>query len=274
MFKSWVELFNKKKHTKNLPLSGFPPTLDLLCSQLSTMPDQEIEILNKLLPWQASTIDSRGRRLGNIAWKGKRDVPESIDDYRATILKKYLHHGSVLEIGCFEGIHTLSLLRQGYDVTAIDSRVENVVKSIVRVNMYGYRPVINLFDIDGSNLPSQGHHFDGCFHCGVLYHLKNPIEHLNALLPKISKTLLLDTHVASEQDCVTSYHLPYENVKCKIYAESGRSDVFSGMHPHAKWLSLETIKNILLAGGFSSINLIESRNERNGLRVLLVAQKS
>jgi hypothetical protein len=77
---------------------------------------------------------------------------------------------------------------------------------------------------------------------------------------KFQKTLLLDTHMSSEQGCVTSYHAPYENIKYKIYVESGRSDVFSDMHPHAKWLSLETIKNILLDGGFSSIDLIESRN--------------
>ena len=46
----------------------------------------------------------------------------------------------VLEVGCFEGIHTVSLAMLARKVTALDARMENVVKTIVRSAMFGFTP--------------------------------------------------------------------------------------------------------------------------------------
>src|SRR6185312_15120788 len=44
--------------------------------------DEDLKILNDLLPWTCFTVDSRGRRFGSCAWAGKRDRPQPIPDRR------------------------------------------------------------------------------------------------------------------------------------------------------------------------------------------------
>jgi tRNA (mo5U34)-methyltransferase len=58
-----------------------------------------------------------------------------------------------------------------------------------------------------------------------------------------------------------------------MYKEGGRADAFSGMYDHAKWLELKTIIQVLESGGFLNVDIIQTRNERNGPRVLLYAYR-
>jgi hypothetical protein len=58
------------------------------------------------------------------------------------------------------------------------------------------------------------------------------------------------------------------------YREGGRADAFSGMYDHAKWLPLATLQEVLRAAGFADIEVAEMRQERNGLRTLLFAQRA
>ena len=46
------------------------------------------------------------------------------------------------------------------------------------------------------------------------------------------------------------------------------------MYDYAKWLKLDDIVSLLKESGFNQVEIIEKRNERNGSRVLLMAQKS
>lgn len=45
------------------------------------------------------------------------------------------------------------------------------------------------------------------------------------------------------------------------------------MKDHAKWLRREDILSILKKAGFMNVEVIETRNERNGPRVLLLAKR-
>jgi hypothetical protein len=46
------------------------------------------------------------------------------------------------------------------------------------------------------------------------------------------------------------------------------------MYDHAKWLPLATLQEVLRAAGFADIEVAEMRQERNGLRTLLFAQRA
>jgi tRNA (mo5U34)-methyltransferase len=235
--------------------------------------DEDLGRLNEMLPWKCFTADSRGRRFGSSAWKGKRDTPQQIPDQRILEMNRLfdLKDRSVLEVGCFEGIHTIGIAQCGAKVYAIDSRVENVVKTIVRASMFGYTPqvfVCNLEeDSDVAKLPAV----DFVHHVGVLYHLKDPVSHLLKLANNVKDGLLLDTHYASSDMADSSYVVNGKEYRYFGYRENGRNEVFSGMYDHAKWLLLEDIKGLLRQIGFSDIRISKDFQQRNGPRVTLFA---
>src|SRR5688572_19747228 len=69
--------------------------------------DSDLDRLNELLPWRCFTVDSHGRPLGGVAWRGKRSTPQRIPDHRIEHFHERfdLSDKHVLEIGCFEGVH-------------------------------------------------------------------------------------------------------------------------------------------------------------------------
>jgi hypothetical protein len=264
----------EKKKTTSVPLDGFLDSKnDIL--YVNYLSDEELEELNTLLPWKAFVADSNGRRFGNMAWAGKRITPQPVPDPRHALLSDriLLTNKTVLEIGCFEGIHTVSLCRLAGSVIAIDSRIENVLKTIIRCNLFGQKPTVFKCDVEKWDTDQSWLKCDVCHHIGVLYHLKDPVGHLMQLAELTSEAIFLDTHIAALNDPLDEYVVKGQTYRFKKYAEHGKKDVFSGMYDHAKWLSLEDLKKALTQSGFKNIELIEERNERNGLRILLLAKK-
>lgn len=155
-------------------------------------------------------------------------------------------------------------------VTAVDSRIENVVKTQVRCAMAGHYPGVHCWDVESSVIPSGINlSCDVLHHVGVLYHLRDPVGHLERIAPKVSQSIMLDTHVASQGD-----PLKKENGYCYYeFSEHGRKNPFAGMYDYAKWLLLEDLEKLLGVLGFRNIEVAEKRNERNGLRVLIYAHR-
>lgn len=262
------------REASSLPFRGFD--VDRVNSGfVEFLSDDDLVRLNEMLPWKCFTADSAGRRFGSFAWKGKRDTPQQIPDQRILEMNRLfdLKDRSVLEVGCFEGIHTIGIAQCGAKVYAIDSRVENVVKTIVRASMFGYTPqvfVCNLEeDSDVARLPAV----DFVHHVGVLYHLKDPVSHLLKLADNAKDGLLLDTHYASSGMVNSCYVVNGKEYRCFGYREKGRNEVFSGMYDHAKWLLLEDIKELLSQIGFSDIRISKDFQQRNGPRVTLFAAR-
>lgn len=266
-------LMNARRRLRpSLPLTGYSenrasaPLVELLT-------DEQLAELNRLLPWSCFTVDGRGRRFGQAAWSGKRVEPQPVPDRRTLLLHEAvdLSDKHVLEVGCFEGVHTIGLARVAKTVTAIDARVANVVKTIVRCTFYGVRPDVLVCDVeDAHQLASL--ECDVVHHVGVLYHLQDPVRHLQRLSRISSTAILLDTHVASDDEAVEilevdGHHYPYRR-----YREP--PSVFSGMGSEARWLRLADIRQILEDGGFAKVEMLEERAERNGPRVLLLARKN
>jgi hypothetical protein len=240
---------------------------------LERLTDEELELLNELLPWRCFTVDSGGRPFGGAAWRGKRVTPQAVPDPRIERFHQRfdLSGKHVLEIGCFEGVHTTALCRLARSVTAVDARVENVVKTVVRCAFLDARPRVFTCDVESEPEGSQHLRADLCHHVGVLYHLEDPVTHLRRLATWTPGGLMLDTHYARDEEATESYEVDGERYRFKPYAERGRADVFSGMRPSSKWLRLADIEGLLRAAGYGEVEVAETREERNGPRVLLFA---
>ncbi|MEK0446556.1 MAG: hypothetical protein RLZZ399_1877 [Verrucomicrobiota bacterium] len=248
-------------------MSPTPIPLDLIS-------DSELHTLNELLPWACFTVDSRGRRVGRPFAEHKRNEPQVIPDFRIVELNQRfpLVGKSVLELGCFEGVHTIGLCQHGALVTAIDGRVEHVVKTQTRCALYGYHPEVYCLDLEGPEI-SKLPEFDILHHVGVLYHLTDPVGHLRSVLQRTREAVLLDTHVARSGEITHRYESYGASYPVRLYREGGRTDPFSGLREHAKWLLHEDISRILANEGFSNIQELAVEEQRNGLRVCLFAQR-
>jgi SAM-dependent methyltransferase len=244
---------------------------------LERLSDEDVEVLNELLPWQCFTVDERGRPFGRPAREGKRTDPQAVPDPR--ILRFDERFGvagrRVLEVGCFEGVHTTALCRRGADVVAVDGRIENVVKTIVRCAFFGESPTVLHCDLERVEEGDEDRlRADLCHHVGVLYHLTDPIGHLRMLGRTIGAGMMLDTHYALPDDALEEYAVDGQAYRFRRYEEGGRDDAFSGMEAYARWLLLDDIAAVLREGGFETVEVVEKRAERNGPRVLLFAEKS
>ena len=239
------------------------------------LPDEELERLNSLLPWGAFLVDSKGRRFGRAWSSSKRAVAQALPDPRILELDRRvpLRDRSVLEIGCFEGIHTAALAARAARVLACDSRIENVIKTIVRCGMLQTAPVVFRWNVEECLPENIDITSDVLHHVGVLYHLTDPVSHLNFLANRVNDTIMLDTHVAPENAILQEYQSCGRTWKYFRYKEGGREDPFSGMASHAKWLEVGSITQILEDAGFSKIDVVRVQQERNGPRLSLFASR-
>lgn len=243
--------------------------------RLDELTDEQLQELDHLLDFNCFTTDSKGRRFGLPAGPKKRGSPQELPDRRVVELNRQvpLDGLHVLEVGCFEGVHTISLCLQGAQVTAIDSRVENVVKTMVRSGFYGVHPDVRVCDLETlGDTPPDWMATDVLFHVGVLYHLTDPVGHLKTILKGVRKTIVLDTHVARPEQCNGEYTTAGRTWRYFRFREQNQH-VFAGMLDHAKWLLPEDLNQLLTDAGFVTIQPIEERNENNGKRIYWIAHR-
>ena len=269
-----IRLSGRAKFRDKLPLAGFKDQL-VETKFVDLLSDADLIILNNLMNWNCFTVDSRGRRFGNAAWVGKRCEPQAIPDRRILLMNEWfgLADKHVLEAGCFEGIHTVGLCKYAHKVTAFDSRIENVAKTIVRCAFFGLHPTVFKCNIEDRPVDFDSLSADLVHHVGVLYHLVDPVRHLLELGRYIRLGIMLDTHYSLDHEARESYVVKGQPYPYKKYQESGYSDVFSGMYAHSKWLTLDDITELLRRSGFKRVKVVETRSERNGPRALIMAQR-
>lgn len=239
------------------------------------MSDSKLEEVNNMLPWSAFVVDSQGRRFGNQAWGTKRTKPNPIPDPRITLLNERipLDGKSVLEIGCFEGIHTVALAQYGADVWGCDARIVNIAKSAVRCAFFQALARFFVWDVEEPLPEDQARDWDILHHVGVLYHLEDPVGHLQNIAPRISHAIMLDTHVAEDEMATATAEAGGFSYRYQERREVGYDCVFAGTMPTARWLHLDDLKALLTGLGFTKLDQIELRAERNGPRVFLLAER-
>jgi SAM-dependent methyltransferase len=256
------------------PARGFTTNLNDI-RFVDRLSDSDLAELNTILDWKSFVADRGGRRFGNVAWAGKRNEPQIIPDPRIVMLDEQLALADkhVLEIGCFEGNHTIGLIRFAKRVTAVDGRIANVVKTIVRCAMFDLRPTVFKCDVEARPLDVAALQADVVHHVGVLYHLKDPVRHLRDLGQIARVGVMLDTHYALDEEATATYTVDGREYRYKRYEEFGLADPFSGMHEHSKWLRVDDILGLLADAGLSDVRVLQKRNERNGPRMLVIAAR-
>ena len=254
----------------------FPPGFRIAAPLLESLSDHDLRRLNELLDWNCYLLDGRGRRFGNIARPGKRMAPEQIPDRRIRLLDERfgLEEREVLELGCFEGIHTAGLCALGARVTAVDARVDHVVKTIVRCSFLGHFPAVFTCNLENPADCQRLPRAELLHHVGVLYHLADPVTHLRNLHRWATVGVMLDTHYAEKGEATGTYEVGGKAYPCSVYREAGAREAFSGMRAYSRWLTLDTIFGLLTDSGFPDVEVVERRAERNGPRALLFARRA
>jgi hypothetical protein len=279
-------LGNSPKNVLPLPATPNTPSANLLplhglegqrnqIPEVDGLTDEDLERLNQLLPWSAFVLDAQGRRFGNPYSAKKRILAEEIPPQKiADFITRFDAKGKVvLELGCFEGIHSAAFALAGASVTAVDSRIENVCKTLVRCGLMHLPISAHVWNVEEPAPSTIDLDCDLLSHIGVLYHLVDPVAHLNFLLPKVKQAVMLDTHVAAVGDELRQYEVDGQRYEYRHFKEGDRLNPFAGMYDHAKWLKTETLNEILASHGFAA-ELIEHRDERNGPRVLIHGYRS
>lgn len=225
--------------------------------------DSNLKEINESLSWHSGVELPDGRILGSLT-KSKRKDPEPIPDYRVQKLNETLDLAgrSVLELGCFEGAHTLSLLKYTDNVTAVDIRPQNVINTLTRLSVFGETAKVFVCNVEDIDKDFEEGYFDVIFHCGVLYHLKNPVEHLLKLKTMCSY-MVLDTHIADD-DSQTTKHEDHEGY---FFGEGGWESPFAGKDDVAFWLTEDALKDVLQKANYDIEEEWEKRKERNGTRI-------
>ena len=242
--------------------------------------------LNVLLPWTSfNRLEGEDRLLGSAWSPTKRTQAQPLPDERVARLNKLvpLRDLSVLEVGCYEGHHTASLAHYVTSVWAFDGRIENVIKTLVRLWVLGLERsvVLNVIDIEGDPVGEQLARlgrtklFDVIHHRGVLYHLSKPVEHLVDVASICSHHIYLHTQISKEEQVNATYKSVLGDFGVLSYNEAERShSPFAGMTEKAVWLTREGLFGVLRHVGFKEIQILDQREERNGLRIELIASRN
>lgn len=225
--------------------------------------DDILKEINETLDWHSGIELPDGRILGSLT-RSKRDKPETIPDRRIEKLESEigLQGKRILEIGCFEGAHTLGFLKYTKDVTAIDIRPSNVINTLTRLSVMGEKANVHVCNVEDLKAEDIKDKFDIVFHCGVFYHLKNPVKHFESL-KGISEYILLDTHIAKEtesKEVITGY-------SGMIIPEGGWLQPFAGKDVYAIWLCESSLRKLVTDNGYKVYQEWEYREERNGDRI-------
>lgn len=240
--------------------------------------------LNVMLPWSSYAMVGNAAALGS-AWASHKRAGVTVHPdalVEALNQKLSLAGLSVLELGCFEGHHSLSLAAHCREVWAIDGRIENVVKTLVRVWMAGAESKItcNLLDLEKSTLKAQlaelgrTEPFDVVHHRGVLYHLSDPVANLTQCAEVCTGQLYLHTQIARDEQADakaqhgnTSYDIYRYKEPKTHYAP------FAGITEYAQWLTESSLQRLLRDIGFAKVDVLRLVEERNGMRIELIASR-
>lgn len=252
--------------------------------RLACFDDNSFAKLDVMLPWSSYYFVDGKHSIGTPWSSRKRAGAQPFPDPTVENLNRILPLKglSILEVGCYEGHHTVSLALHSSDVWAIDGRIENVIKTLVRswLNNCERNVNVNLLDLETNDLAEafskfgRSAPFDLIHHRGVLYHLSHPIYHLKQCASICNKYLYLHTQIVAEESANKDIVIDGSCYRVFEYKEP-KVDVspYSGITKYAYWLTQDSLLKALSDVGFSHIDVINLKNERNGPRIELLASK-
>jgi hypothetical protein len=199
-------------------------------------------------PWHTRFV------VGGQAYGGDYDAAH--DPRLLWFFERFPQAASILEMGSFEGGHTLGLAAHPgvRRVLAVEARAESVEKARFVQGLLGVTNVeFVVANLETANLEEFGR-FDAVYCVGVLYHLPQPWR-LIEKIAGVTGNLYIWTHYANP--AYASVRIgPYLGAR---YAEHGYADPLSGVSAWSFWPTRESLLAMLTEYGFNSIDVIEDQ---------------
>ena len=193
----WVALLAQLPNATPSAIKINKPTVTIgLPSDISESQSTVLhETLMALAPWRKGPFNFFGTKIDTewrSDWKWDRVAPHISD------LKKR----RVLDVGCGTGYHCWRMLGAGADyVMGIDPSARFIVQHRA-VQKYLQNVQFDFIPIGIEDMPRQLPYFDTVFSMGVLYHRREPIDHLVELKNLLRKggELVLETLIVDHAD--------------------------------------------------------------------------
>lgn len=155
-----------------------------------------------------------------------------------------LRQKRILELTCWHGDNTRSMLNYGATVTVLEGRNEN----IRYCKDQGIQADFQQGDV--RKLPEyELGRFDAILLSGILYHVEDPVKLLKDC-SYLSDKLLVCTHVASERYPAGPF-LMRNGYSGKIYREGSLADPLSGLQPVSFWLTPRSLQQAMNDTGWT-----------------------
>lgn len=167
----------------------------------------------------------------------------------------------ILEVGPYNGRNTPVLAATADRVVCIEAREENC--ALVRALDL---PNVEIHRGDCRNIPKELGHFDLIFHSGVLYHLYDPVQHLQHIVSRSPK-LWLNTHYADR--AFTRFN-PIGNYAAYQKGENVEQPL-AGIYILSRWLTKLSLLRVLSDVGYTDTRIIHDTMERHGPRIVIYA---
>lgn len=195
----------------------------------------------------------------------------------------------VLELGPMEGGHTYMLEQAGAaSVIAIEASSRAYLKCLVSKEVTGLRRASFVLGDFEEYLRGAAERFDAVIACGVLYHLKDPVEMIHNLARFTDRVYIWTQYYIPERIAAIPHmknrfpgNNPAEHAGFRYTAHRYEYGDFldttrfaGGSDEYSHWLSRDDLLGALRHAGFSDIEVGEDDMEHvNGPCISLVARK-
>lgn len=176
----------------------------------------------------------------------------------------------ILEVGCFEGAHTVILTR-GYpytDLVSVDVRADSIERAKLLTSLHGCRRVtFQQLDVEVAPLAPLGR-FDVVVCVGVLYHLYEPWKFLQQVA-SVSDGLWLWTQICDEADA----NFTHGGYRGRMYEEGPVESPLSAVRKLSFFPTLGSLVHMLRDAGFADFKLMNFERTPNGPSLLACCTK-
>jgi len=207
----------------------------------------------------------------------------------------------ILDVGCLEGYFSIECALQGADVLGIDGKTLNVRKCEFVQSALGV-PNVRFVEDDAMAVTRDTYGtFDAVLALGLLYHLEDPFEFLANMADVCDGFMLIDTHVALEEQPesikgvwkptlsdIRTFEARGARYQGRLFREfdPGTSQVAKDLSPTASlrnessvWLTEDSLVRLLHDVGFEQVSRLVYANDegawwsdpQTNARVLLLA---
>ena len=233
------------KKTLDALINIIPSSLDFNCDAIrigaatDISPEQQYDLVSQLkefMPWRKGPFEVFGIHIetewhSDWKWNRLKDHIQSLKDR------------TILDVGCGNGYYAWRMLGAGArQVIGIDPTMIFVMQHLVIQHFTGEYPV-HVLPLGIDDVPSELQAFDTIFSMGVIYHRKDPLEHLKKSygLLRTGGELVLET-------------LVIEGDEDEVLKPEDRYAMMRNVHAIP---SCKKLENWLQGQGFKNVRIID-----------------